>query len=521
MLEVVSRLSVHLLGAFEVRVDGRDVPAGAWRHRRAAELVKLLALSPRHRLHREQVIDALWPELSPDAGAANLRKAAHYARRALGTEDGVILRGEHVDLAPGAEVDVDAESFERAAEEALAAGDPDACAAIAQLHRGELLPDDRYEDWVDQPRRRLRDLHLRLLRRAGLWERVVAEEPTDEAAVRALMRLNADAGNRSEALAHYHRLRAALATVELEPTAETAGLYRQIARAPLQRSPIRYVRSGDVNIAYQIVEGGSADLLLIPGWVSHLALDWEEPYWIRWCERMTSFARLIRFDKRGTGLSDRPSGVQPVEERMKDALAVLDAAEVEEAHVLGWSEGGPLGILLAAEHPERLRSLTLYGTQACFRREPDYPWGVSDEDRKRWSEEIEREWGGLALADFFAPEDDMAFAERFAAYQRAGASPKTAAELNLMNQLIDVRHRLAEIRIPSLVLSRRGDPIGPPAPAKYMADRIDGARFVELEGNEHVPWLGQIEPLCSQVERFVLSVDTRSGTRNVLGTRLS
>jgi DNA-binding SARP family transcriptional activator len=520
MLEVVSRLSVHLLGAFEVRVDGRDVPAGAWRHRRAAELVKLLALSPRHRLHREQVIDALWPELSPDAGAANLRKAAHYARRALGTEDGVVLRGEHVDLAPGSEVDVDAVRFERGAEEALAAGDPDACAAIEQLYRGELLPDDRYEDWVDEPRRRLRDLYLRLLRRAGLWERVVAEEPSDEAAVRALMRLNAEAGNRSAALAHYHRLRSALATVELEPTAETADLFRRLARAPLQRSPIRYVRSGDVNIAYQVVEGGPAELLLIPGWVSQLALDWEEPYWVRWCERMTSFARLVRFDKRGTGLSDRPSGVQPVEERMSDVLAVLDAAEVEQAHVLGWSEGGPLAILLASEHPDRVRSLVLYGTQACFRRQPGYPWGVSDEEREALSDEVERAWPEIVLGTF-APDADEGFVERYLAYLRAGASPRAAAELNRMNCALDLRHLLPAIRVPVLVLSRRGDAIGPPAAAKYMADRIDGARFVELEGDDHVMWLGQIEPLCSQIESFVLSVDARSGARNVLGTRLS
>jgi DNA-binding SARP family transcriptional activator/pimeloyl-ACP methyl ester carboxylesterase len=520
MLRFVSRLSVRLLGAFEVRVDGRTVPAEVWRHRRAAELVKLLALAPRHRLHREQVIDTLWPELSPDAGAANLRKAAHHARRALGAADAVVLRGEHVALAPDAEVDVDATGFERAADEALGAGDPDVCAEIAGLYRGELLPDDRFEVWADERRGRLRDLYLRLLRRAGLWERVVEEEPTDEAAVRVLMRLYTDAGNRSEALACYHHLRAALAAAELDPTTETVDLYRQIAHAPLQRSPIRYVRSGDINVAYQVVDGGPADLLLIPGWVSHLALDWEEPYWVRWCERMTSFARLIRFDKRGTGLSDRPSGVQPVEKRMADALAVLDAAEIEQAHVLGWSEGGPLGLLLATENPERVHSLTLYGTQACFRSRPDYPWGVTDEERETWSDVFERGWPKVAL-DVFASDADDAFLERHVAYLRAGASPGAAAQLNRMNLALDLRHLLAAIRVPVLVLSRRGDPIGPPAAAKYMADRIEGARFVELEGDDHVMWLGEIEPLCSQVERFVLSVEPRVGARNVLGTRLS
>jgi pimeloyl-ACP methyl ester carboxylesterase len=297
-------------------------------------------------------------------------------------------------------------------------------------------------------------------------------------------------------------------------------VYRRIALAPLQHAPVEYVRSGGVNIAYQVVGGGPFDLLLIPGWVSHLTLDWEEPYWVRWCERMTAFARLVRFDKRGTGLSDRPAGAQPIEDRMGDALAVLDAAGVERADVLGWSEGGPLGILLATRHPERVRSLTLYGTQACFRRGSDYPWGSTDEEREESSQEAEREWGSLELARFFAPDGDEAFAERFALYQRAGASPRAAADLNRMNQLIDIRDLLPDIRVPTLVLSRHGDPVGPPAAAQYMADRIAGARFVELDGDDHVMWIGDIEPLCSQIERFVQSIE-RQPVRNVLGTPAS
>jgi DNA-binding SARP family transcriptional activator/pimeloyl-ACP methyl ester carboxylesterase len=516
----VSRLSVRVLGRFEVEVDGRLVPAEAWRHRRAAELVKLLALSSRRRLHRELVIDTLWPDLPLEAGAANLRKAAHHARRTVGIETAVVLSGDHVVLGSGDEVDVDAARFEHDAEGALEAGDPDACADVAGHYGGDLLPDDRYEDWVEQPRRRLRELQLRLLRRAGLWERVISEEPSDEAAARALMQLEAEAGNRSSALAHFHRLREVLRMLELEPSTETAELYRRIVGALLQRSPIRYVRSGGVNIAYQVVEGGPSDLLLIPGWVSHLALDWEEPFWLRWCELMTTFARLIRFDKRGTGLSDRPTGPQPLEERMADALAVLDAADVERADVLGWSEGGPLGILLAVRYPERVRSLTLYGTQASFRRAPDYPWGATDEERESSPQEVEREWGSIEVGRYFAPDGDEAFAERYAAYQRAGASPSAAAELNRMNLLIDIRHLLDEIHVPTLVISRRGDPVGPPDAAKYMADRIAGARFVELEGNDHVMWIGDVEPLCIEIERFVLSIEPQSA-RNVSGTLAS
>lgn len=507
MVRSEASIGVRLLGGFELHVDGRPVGSGLSRHRRAAELVKLLAHAPGRRLHREQAIDALWPRLSVAAAAPNLRKAAHFARSELGAADAVVLQGEHIALWPHADVEVDAVRFEREADAALRGGDPDACAAAAGLYAGELLPEDRYADWAAGPRERLRALHLALLGRAGLWEDVAAAEPADEPAARALMRLAAVGGNRAAPLEHYHRLRAALARLELEPSPETDDLYRELAGAPLRASPIRYVRSSDVTIAFQVVEGGSADLLLIPGWVSHLALDWQEPYWVRWCERMTGFARLVRFDKRGTGLSDRPSGVQPVEQRMEDAVAVLDAAGVKRAHVLGWSEGGPLGLLLAARHPDRVSSLVLYGTQACFHQTADYPWGDTLEQVESAPREIQREWGSLAFASFFAPTGDEAFAERWATYQRAGVSPSAAAELNRINAAIDVRHVLPEIRVPTLVLARRGDPIGPPAAAAYMAERIAGARFVELVGDDHIMWLGDVEALCSEIEHFLRAID--------------
>jgi DNA-binding SARP family transcriptional activator/pimeloyl-ACP methyl ester carboxylesterase len=517
----VDRVEIRVLGGFEVSVDGRRVPAGAWQQRRACELVKLLALAPRHRLHREQIIDALWPDLPPDAGAANLRKAAHHARAALGWKEAVVLRQGQVSLWPDAELVVDVERFETEGKLALRAGAADACAAVAGRYPGELLPDQRYEDWAGERRGDVRALYLQLLRRAGLWEQVVAEEPTDEPAHRALMRMYADAGNRSAAVEQYHRLGVAVAGLGLQPTEETQALYREVRDASPAASPIAYVETGGVNVAYQVVEGGPADVLMIPGWISHLALDWEEPYWVRWCERMTAFAKLLRFDKRGTGLSDRPAGVQPLQDRMEDAHAVLNAVSLERVHVLGWSEGGPLAILLAATHPERVLSLVLYGTQACFRREPDYPWGFTEEQRDSFSAEVARVWGGLAFASGFAPSGDDRFARRWAAYQRAGASPSTAAELNRMNLSIDVRSLLREIQVPVLVLNRRGDPIGPPDAGRYIAEHVEAARFVELEGNDHILWLGDTEALCAEIERFVLDVEARVQTRNISGTAAS
>jgi len=271
---------------------------------------------------------------------------------------------------------------------------------------------------------------------------------------------------------------------------------------PMQ-PPVRYVRNGEVNIAYQVVGEGSYDVLMIPGWISHIALDWEEPSWVRWCERMTSFARLVRFDKRGTGLSDRPPGVPTLEERMEDARAVMDAVGLQRAHVMGWSEGGPLAVLLAVTHPERVQSLVLYGTQACFVRKDDYPWGSDPIDVAAIKAEVEEAWADPKRAPGIGARADERFMQRWAVYQQAGASPSAAAALIVANHEIDVRPLLGSVRVPALVLSRAGDPIGPPDAARYMAERIPGARFVQLSGNQHIIWLGDVDELGAEVEAFL------------------
>jgi pimeloyl-ACP methyl ester carboxylesterase len=243
-----------------------------------------------------------------------------------------------------------------------------------------------------------------------------------------------------------------------------------------------------------------------PGWVSHLALDWDEPRWVRWCERMTSFARLVRFDKRGTGLSDRPPGIPTPDERMEDAQAVMVAAGLEQAHVMGWSEGGPLAVLLATAYPDRVLSLILCGTQATFVRRDDYPFGDPLEEDDSWEEELESTWGTVEAVLMTDPDAEPHFARRQALYNQAAASPAAAVALARANGLLDIRPLLPSIRAPTLVLNRRGDPVGPAAAGRYMADLIPGARFVELDGDEHILWLGDSEALCGEIEGFVTGI---------------
>jgi DNA-binding SARP family transcriptional activator len=219
---------VTLMGGFGVRVDGRPVPSGAWNRRRAAELVKILALERSHRLHREQILEALWFHLAPAAAAANLRKAVHYARRALGSEAAIVSSLEMVELWPDGRVTVDAVRFERVARAALRANDPVAIAHAAALYEGELLPEDRYAPWAEEPRARLRLLALRVLKAASQWERVLEIDPADEEAHRGLMEQALASGDRIGAIRQFRQLRERLRIdVGMGPDEESVTLYER------------------------------------------------------------------------------------------------------------------------------------------------------------------------------------------------------------------------------------------------------------------------------------------------------
>jgi DNA-binding SARP family transcriptional activator len=222
-------LPIELLGRFTVAVDDERVSADAWRSRRAADVVKLLALAPDHRVHRLQVMEALWPDSEPGASGTNLRKALHFARRALAHERGIVNEHGVLVLAPDARVDTDVERFEAAATAALEAADAAACRDAANLYRGDLLPDDIYETWTVGPRGQLRRRYLDVLRAGALWARLSEEDATDEQATRELMRMHLEAGERREAIRRFERLREALRDqLGVGPDPETVALYERV-----------------------------------------------------------------------------------------------------------------------------------------------------------------------------------------------------------------------------------------------------------------------------------------------------
>jgi pimeloyl-ACP methyl ester carboxylesterase/class 3 adenylate cyclase len=269
----------------------------------------------------------------------------------------------------------------------------------------------------------------------------------------------------------------------------------------------RYARSGDVSIAYQVTGDGPFDVVFVPGFLSHVELAWDVPAMAAYNRRLASFCRLIRFDKRGTGMSDRVSGVPTLETRMDDVRAVMDATGCERAALIGVSEGGPMSILFAATYPERAWALALCGTFARVRWAPDYPIGASDEEARRDDEEIEQRWGepeeAIALAREVAPESSDDELQAFATMIRQSASPGAALALNRMNDEIDVRDVLPAIRVPTLVLNREGEHPFIRQGSAYLAQHIAGARYVELPGSSHAPFAGDSESYVRAIEGFL------------------
>jgi pimeloyl-ACP methyl ester carboxylesterase/DNA-binding winged helix-turn-helix (wHTH) protein len=294
---------------------------------------------------------------------------------------------------------------------------------------------------------------------------------------------------------------------------------------PPVKPRIQYATStGNVNIAYQVVGDGPLDLVFVMGWVSHLEYFWKEPSFARFLTRLSTFSRLILFDKRGTGLSDPvPLGDLPtLEQRMTDVQAVMDAVGSKRAALVGVSEGGPMCALFAATYPERTAALVMIGAYARRTWAEDYPWVPTAEERGAFLEMMHRTWGGPVGIELRAPSvaNDERFREWWASYLRLGASPGAALALTKMNAEIDVRHVLPSIRVPSLILHRIDDACLPIEGSRYVADSIPGAKFVELPGRDHLPFVGDQDSLLDEIEEFLTGARAEHPIDRVLVTAL-
>jgi pimeloyl-ACP methyl ester carboxylesterase/DNA-binding CsgD family transcriptional regulator len=284
----------------------------------------------------------------------------------------------------------------------------------------------------------------------------------------------------------------------------------------------RYAKCGDVNLAYQVIGDGPIDLVYVPGWVSHLEYAWEEPGLARFLKRLASFSRLILFDKRGTGLSDRVAELPTLEQRMDDVRAVMDAVGSERAALLGTSEGGPMCILFAATYPERTNALIMIASYPRRLWAPDYPWGSTREESDSFLDQIERGWGGPVALARRAPSvaADEWFRNWWATYLRMSASPGAALALTRMNFEIDIRHVLPTVHVPTLIIHRTDDMAIRVEGSRYMAEQISGARYVELPGGDHLMFVGDQDVILDEVEEFLTGMRHGGDLDTVLVTVL-
>jgi DNA-binding SARP family transcriptional activator/pimeloyl-ACP methyl ester carboxylesterase len=521
-----------LLGELEVESEGRSIRVPG---RRLRSLLAYLLVNRNEAISRDRLADALWGGRSARGTSHALDELVSRLRHSLGPEAASRLEttagGYRLRVAPQ-ELDVD--RFERlfaAGRRALAEGETETAeqrlSSALDEWRGDALGDLMYEPSFVEEAVRLEELRLDTLEavfeaklRSGKHaemapelEAFVAANPLREHARAQLMRALYDCGRQTDALDAFRTGYDLLAQQGLAPNSEL----RHVQAAILQHDPLlsqdsqaahanlpvtHYVRSGGVALAYQVSGGGPYDIVYAPPFVTNVELTWQVPRWAELLTRLGSFGRLIRFDKRGTGMSDRAS-VGGLDANVEDVRAVMDAALCPEAAIIGASEAGPLAILLAATHPERVWALVLWGTTARVAWAEDYPFGSPLSELERAVSESERIWTEPGYAEALAHSIGAPDAPELASLWRQSATPGVVREFKQQQFEVDVRDALPLVHVPTLVLNREGDDCAASG-CRFLAEHIEGARHVVLPGSDHVMFAaGDFEPIAWEINGFL------------------
>ena len=555
-------MQFRLLGPLEAHDGDRAVGLGGAKQR---ALLTLLLLDARRTVSNDRLIDELWGADAPESArkmvqiyVSNLRKV--LPRGMLRTWPA----GYSLDVEPGA---TDLGRFERMAGEgrgALAAGAPDAAAAALgsalALWRGPAL-EEFGEPFAVRERARLESLRL-----AALEDRIEADlargahaDLTTELDGLVLRhpereRLRGQhllalyrSGRQAEALASYQAAWRHLGEqLGIQPSSDLRALEQRIlaqdpalaaapraAVAPAAPLPapqpdrsVRYAVNGDVSLAYQVFGHGPVELVLVTGWVLPMELFQDDPGFADFLDRLAAHARVLVWDKRGTGLSDRlwSSSLPTLEDRMGDLRAVMDAAGFTRPAVIGLSEGTHLAMLLAAAHPERVRALGLYGGWARTLRAADYPWGATREENQRLIDVVRRHWGDAGhLLRYWAPASqyDVGLRTWWGRALRLGATPTAAVLWLQMMAEVDLRDVLPSIHVPTLVVHRRGDVVVPVGNGRHLGEAIPGARYVELAGDDHLWWVGDRAGILDPIVDLLAAEVDDAAPERVLTTIVS
>jgi DNA-binding SARP family transcriptional activator/pimeloyl-ACP methyl ester carboxylesterase len=553
------KVEFRILGPLEVTAGGQSLEVGGARTR--AVLAMLL-------VHANRVVSAdrlaaeLWPGHPADRAVANLQVRLSELRKALrsaGEADRLVTRPPGYLLRVASE-ELDALRFAELAaggDAALAAGDAVIAAQrldeALSLWRGPALADVDAAAFARAEAARLEETRLAALESrveamlaCGRHRELIAELETLTAAHPLRERLWSQrmlalyrAGRQADALGAYRDLRAILVgELAIEPSPELRLLHARILRQdPALGRPsgrgarsegdappeTRYVQSDDgVHIAYQVLGEGELDIVAVPGLISHLDLWWEDPVTARFFRQLASLGRLIMFDKRDTGLSDRASSDAPLEQRMDDVRAVMRACGSAKAALFGYSEGGPMSILFTATYPERVTSLILGAAAARWPAAPDYPCGHQTEEMISALEALAaHRWGQGDSIEWYAPSRAGSARARqaFARWERMSASPSALLRVIRMIRAIDVRSVLPAIGVPTLIIQRHDDRITPPCHGRYLAEHLPHARYFEQPG-DHVLWVGDTDAMFTQIHEFLTAARHPSDPGRVLATIL-
>ncbi|HEV2900599.1 MAG TPA: alpha/beta fold hydrolase [Pseudaminobacter sp.] len=510
----MERLEFRHLSFPEFRLNGRRVSLAL---RKAAALLIFLAEAGGP-VARETAATLLWPEADEGTARARLRRTLYKIRVAFRSEI-VAASSTTLSLQPALSVEVDTRTFEHAC-------DRGSLETAVSTYRGDFLTGfalqdcQEFEEWVFFRREALRSRLTQALERlietqiaAGEARtavvhatRLLGLDPLSESAHRHLIRALLAAGDRAAAErqleASARQLREELG-VALDPA--TLALLQEPGRDTAQEAPrTRYVEVDGIHLAFQTVGSGPPDIVLVPGFVSHVERIWEDSRCRAWIAAVSRIGRLILFDRRGVGLSDRVGARPTVDATAKDILAVMDAAGSGRALLIGSSEGGPGCIRFAVDHPDRLVGLVLWGSLAKGSHAPDYPFALTAEQYDLWKRRLIANWGGPAEIETFAPSlvGDRQAEAWWAGLLRAASSPGAVAGVLEALRDTDVRHLLARVSVPTLVLHRSGDRAVRSEAGRFLAAKIPEGRFVEVAGDDHWFWAGDQSQFLRSIEEL-------------------
>lgn len=468
---------------------------------------------------REAAANLLWPEADPDTSRARLRRLLHRIEHTLGQ---AIFETDRTSIRWSSAVDVaiDSQRFESACDRS---DFEEAC----RLYRGDFLAGfsladcPEFEDWAFYRREALKSRLAQALQRvvqdknaagehfaaAAHAGRLVELDPLSEVYGRHLIGSLLLAGDRSAAERHYEALGRRLSDeLGVAPEAETRALMASAPGASAAATqPTRYARGAGVHLAFQTHGAGPLDILVLPGFVSHVERIWEEPRCRAFLTSLMTMGRVIVFDRRGVGLSDRIGSAPSAEATADDIATVLRAAETRQVILLGASEGGPACIKFAADEPRRVAGLVLFGSLAKGCWAPDHPFALRASQYDTWLQRLVAAWGGPAGIETFAPSlaGDAQARAWWAGLLRSASSPGGIKGVLEALRATDIRHLLPRLSVPTLVLHRRGDRAVRFEAGRYMASQIASAHFIELEGDDHWFFAGAQQPVLDAISVFV------------------